>query len=148
MARFRRIRAQFWNLVRRDRADAELAREIESHLTLLADDFERRGMPPSEARLAAKRAYGGVEQAKQAHRNERSLQWIEHSLQDLRHAVRALAHRPGFTLIAIATIALGVGVNTTLFTAYNAVALKPLPVANASEVVRLRRNLESRSIGE
>src|SRR5579863_8753301 len=148
MARFRRIRAQFWNLVRRDRADAELAREIESHLTLLADDFERRGMPPAEARLAAKNAYGGVEQAKQAHRDERSMLWIEHFLQDLRQARRALLRSPVFTLVAIATIALGVGVNTTLFTAYNAVALKPLPVADANKVVRLRRTLQSRFIGE
>ncbi len=148
MIRLRRMFARLWNLFHNDRADAELAREVESHLTLLADDFERRGMPPSEARLAAKRAYGGVEQAKQAHRNERSLLWMEHTLQDLRHAVRALAHSPGFTIVAIATIALGVGVNTTLFTAYNAVALKPLPVADAGSVVRLRRTLTSRFIGE
>ena len=148
MARLRRTLARFWNLLFNKRAEKELAREVESHLVLLADDFERRGMSAEDAKLAARRAYGGIEQAKQAHRNERSLQWIEHVLQDLRHAVRALAHHPGFTMIAVATIALGVGVNTTLFTAYNAVALKPLPVANASEVVRLRRTLESRSIGE
>jgi macrolide transport system ATP-binding/permease protein len=148
MARLRRIAARIRNLFRNHRAEEELAREVQSHLVLLADDFERRGMPPEEARLAAKRAYGGVEQAKQAHRDERSLLWIEHTLQDLRHAGRALAHNPAFTLIALATIALGVGVNTTLFTAYNAVALKPLPVADASGVVRLRRMLESRFIGE
>ena len=105
-------------------------------------------MSPEEARLAAKRAYGGVEQVKQAHRDERSLLWMEHGLQDLRHAGRALVHSPGFTLTAITTIALGVGVNTTLFTAYNAVALKPLPVADAGRVVRLRRILESRFIGD
>ena len=148
MVHWRRIPARFCNLFRNHRADNELAREVEAHLVLMADDFERRGLSPEEARLAAKRAYGGVEQAKQAHRDERSLLWMEHSLQDLRHAGRALAHSPGFTLTAIATIALGVGVNTTLFTAYNAVALKPLPVADAARVVRLRRTLESRSIGE
>ncbi len=64
---------------------------------------------------------------------------------DLRHAVRALVHSPGFTLVAIATIALGVGVNATLFTAYNAVALKPLPVVDANRVVRLRRTLKAAS---
>jgi hypothetical protein len=89
------------------------------------------------------RAYGGVEQAKQAHRDERSLLWMEHALQGLRHAGRALTRSPGFTLVAIATITLGVGVNTALFTAYNAVALKPLPVADADKVVRLRRTLAS-----
>ena len=148
MVHWRRLPARFFNLFCNHRADNELAREVEAHLVMMADDFERRGMSPEEARLAAKRAYGGVEQAKQAHRDERSLLWMEHSLQDLRHAGRALAHSPGFTLTAIATIALGVGVNTTLFTAYNAVALKPLPVADAARVVRLRRTLESRSIGE
>ncbi len=148
MARLRRTLARFRNLLFNKRAEEELAREVESHLVLLADDFERKGLSAEDARLAAKRSYGGVEQAKQAHRDERSVQWMEHTLQDLRHAVRALAHHPGFTLIAVTTIALGVGVNTTLFTAYNAVALKPLPVANASGVVRLRRTLESGSIGE
>jgi macrolide transport system ATP-binding/permease protein len=148
MIRLRRILARFWNFFHGRRAEAELAREVDAHLVLLADDFERRGMSPEEARAAAKRAYGGVEQAKQAHRDERSLLWIEHFLQDLRHAGRALAHSPGFTLVSVATIALGVGVNTTLFTAYNAVALKPLPAADAEKVVRVRRTLQSGFIGE
>src|ERR1700733_8729249 len=148
MMPLRRILARLGNLFRNNRAEQELAREVASHLALMADDFERRGMPREEAQMAAKRAYGGVEQVKQAHRNERSLMWLEHTIQDLRHAVRALARSPVFTLVAIVTIALGVGVNTTLFTAYDAVALKPLPVANASSVVRLRRTLESHIIGD
>lgn len=148
MMPLRRILARLGNLFRNNRAEQELAREVASHLALMADDFERRGMPREEAQMAAKRAYGGVEQVKQAHRNERSLMWLEHTIQDLRHAVRALARSPVFTLVAIVTIALGVGINTTLFTAYNAVALKPLPVANASSVVRLRRTLESHIIGD
>ena len=148
MPRLRRTLAKLGNLFRNSRAERELAREVDSHLVLIADEFERRGMSPEEARLAAKRAYGGVEQAKQAQRNERSVLWLEHMAQDLRHAVRALAHSPLFTLAAMITIALGVGVNTTLFTAYNAVALKPLPVADANAVVRLRRTRESHFIGE
>src|SRR5581483_11186230 len=142
----RRLLARLANLFHNTHSERELEREVASHLALMADDFERRGMSREDALMAAKCAYGGVEQAKQAHRDERSLLWFEHTLQDLHHAVRALGRSPLFTLVAIVTIALGVGINTTLFTAYDAVALKPLPVANASSVVRLRRTLESHMI--
>src|ERR1700756_4000737 len=96
MARWRKIVAKFRDLLARKHAEEDLAREVESHLTLLADDFECRGMSPEEAQLAARRAYGGVEQAKQAHRDERSLLWIEQAVQDLRYGLRTLSKRPGF----------------------------------------------------
>src|SRR5271168_5046976 len=86
MAHWRRIVAKLHNLLANKHTEEDLAREVASHLTLLADDFERRGMSPEEARLAARRAYGGVEQAKQAHRDERSLLWIEQAMQDVRYA--------------------------------------------------------------
>src|SRR5579863_3784567 len=127
----------------RTRPPRELSREIESHLALLQDDFERRGLSPVEAALAARRAYGGVEQAKELHRAERSFVWLEQLFQDLRHAARSLARSPGFTLLAIVALALGIGVNTTLFSTYNAVALKPLPVADPDRVVRFERWVSS-----
>ena len=148
MKRWRRIVAKLLTLLRNKRVEEELAREVASHLALLEDEFQRRGMTPNEAHAAARQAYGGVEQAKQSHRDERSILWLEQTIQDLRHACRALARSPGFTVVAVITLALGIGVNTTIFSAYNAVALKPLPVFDAKRVVRLERWLKSGYLGD
>ena len=135
MSRSRRILSRFRNLFRNNRVEEELAREVASHLVLLADDFERRGMSPEEARLAAKRAYGGVEQAKQAHRDERSLLWIEQTVQDLRYALRMFARSPGFAAVTILTLALGIGANTAIFSVIDAVMLRALPAEDPQRLV-------------
>jgi hypothetical protein len=80
----RRLFSKFGNLFRSGRADRELAREVSAHLTLLEDEFQRRGMSLEEARIEARRAYGGIEQAKQLHREERSILWLEQTFADLR----------------------------------------------------------------
>jgi len=116
-----------------------MTREIESHLALLQDDFERQGMSPEDARRAARSAYGGVEQTKELHREARSFVWIEQFFKDLRYAWSNLLRNPGFTLVAVGALALGIGVNATIFGIYNAVALKPLPVADPSSVMRVKR---------
>ena len=134
-----RTMARVGNLIRYRRADEELEREIAAHVGLLEEEYERRGMSKDEARARARQKLGGVEQVKQAHRDQRSIAWLEQTRQDLRHACRTFARNPGFTLVAMVTLAAGIGVNTTLFTAYDAVALKPLPVADPSQVVRLER---------
>ena len=135
----RRFLLRFANLFRAGRAEREMSREIEAHLTLLQEDFERGGMPPEEARLAAKREYGGVEQAKELHRAERSFVWIEQIFKDVRYGWINLLRNPGFTLTAVIALALGIGVNATVFGVYNAVALKPLPIADPDHVVRIER---------
>jgi putative ABC transport system permease protein len=143
-----RTAAKIRNLWRSKRADEELDREIALHVTLLEEQYERRGMSHEEAHAAARRTLGGVEQTKQAHRDQRALLWLEHARQDLRYAWRTLSRNPGFTLVAVITLAAGIGVNTTVFTAYDSVALKPLPVSHPERVVRLERWFKNGWLGD
>lgn len=143
----RRAWLRFANLFRKADAEREMTREMEAHLALLQEDFERRGMSPADAALAARREYGGIEQAKELHREARSFAWIEQFFRDIRYGCANLRRNPGFTLTAVIALALGIGANATVFGIYNAIALKQLPVADPSRVVRLERWFASRSLG-
>ena len=95
MTRRWRVLSKLHSLLRNQRADEDSTREVASYLALLRAGFERRGMSADEARPARKRAYDGVELAKQAHRDERSVLWIEQTIQDIHYALRMLAKSPG-----------------------------------------------------
>ena len=142
MNHLRRIFLRFYLLFTNSRAEAELTREIAAHLALLEDEYLRQGMNPDDARRAARRTYGGVEQAKQLHRNERAFQGLAQTVQDIRYTFRQLRKSPGFTATAILMLALGIGATTAIFSIVEGVLLRPLPFPDPDRIAILGDVLE------
>ena len=115
----RRFWLRLWNVLRPHRADGDLERELLAHLTILQDDFERRGMSTEDARRAARMSLGGIEQTKELHRDARSFAWLNDARQDIVHGLRFLRRSPAFTLTAAASLAVGIGANTAIFSIAN-----------------------------
>ena len=133
----RRVLHRLLNLFRENRSAAEAAREIAAHRALLEDEYRRRGMADDEARLAARRALGSAALAQDLHRDARTFAWVDDARRDLAHGLRALRRTPGFTAIAVLTLALGIGANTAIFSVVSAVLLRPLPYRDADRLVQV-----------
>ena len=131
-----RIRFWFLALPRRRRAEAEMVKEMRLHLELEIENNLRLGMPPDEARRAALIAFGGVERAKDAVRDERPGHVVDETLADLRYAARTFRRRPGFAAAVIVLIAFGVGANAAIFSVIDHVMLRPLPYRDGNRMVQ------------
>ena len=118
----------------RRKLDARLDDEVRLHLDELAAEYMRRGATPDQARRAARRAFGGVEQMKEQHRDGRGFRWVEDAWRDMRYAVRMLRRDRALASIAVITLALGIGANTALFSVIDALMLRRLPVTKPDEL--------------
>ncbi len=125
-------------LLRRGAVETDLDDELRLHLEHEAAKHERAGCSPGEARRRARLALGGVEQVKEDCRDARGTRWIEDFGHDLRYGARQLRFNPGFALVGIGSLALGIGANTAIFQLVNSVRLRTLPVERPAELAAIR----------
>jgi predicted permease len=134
----------WWHrLLRRKKMEEQLEKEMRFHLDQHTAELMARGIDPGEARRRARMALGGPERMKEECRDARGTRWLEDSWQDFRYAMRTLRQHPGFAVVAILTMAIGVGASTVMFTVVNGVLLRPLPYPEADELVAVNGHTDN-----
>jgi predicted permease len=135
MWRLRQFLLRIVNTFARGRAERQMSREIDAHLAMLEADFRRRGMAPDDARAAARREFGRVEQVKEVQRDARAIPWLDDAGRDVGYALRTLRRTPGFTAVAVMTLGLGIGAVTVIYSVVRNVVLDPFPYSHSDRLV-------------
>lgn len=135
MSGLKRLRRRVWAFFAKKALDAELEVELEAHLDFAIEEYMAHGVDPAEARRRALVEFGGVQQAREKQREARGIMQLDILMQDLKYTVRKLVHDPGFSVVAVLILTLGIGANVAVFSVVNTLMLRPLPFPHAQELV-------------
>ena len=135
-----RIRRQLRAWRQREQLDDQLDTELQFHLDLEAKRLVEQGQTPDEARRHARTRFGGVDRVSEECRDQRGLLWLDRTARTVRYAARTLRRQPGFALVSILVLGLGIGANTAMFSVIYGVLLKPLPYVDGDRLVLLQES--------